>query len=87
MIDKSKSIEEQAHEAFDLRNTFKHDARAAMSDETMARYLDYKYPVPSFEKKLEDKMKRKGLTREEALRDIIKTASKTNIKFDKGVGL
>ena len=40
MIDKTKPLEQQARQAFNLRNQFKKDARAAMSDRAMADRLD-----------------------------------------------
>ncbi len=77
-IDKSKPFEEQVHQAFDLRNKYKHEARVAMSDKETAAFLERKRPVKSFAELLSDKMDRKGLSREEALKDIFETAAKTN---------
>jgi uncharacterized protein with gpF-like domain len=86
-IDKSKPLKEQARQAFGLRNKYKHEARAAMSDELTAKELEKKRPVPTFEELLNDKIKRKGLTEKEALKDILKTASKTNDDVNKKFGL
>lgn len=86
-IDRSKPLEQQARQAFDLRNKYKHNARIAMSDKEMVKLLEEKRPVPSFEHLLEDKMLRKGLSREEALQDIILTSSKTNADVNKEFGL
>ena len=41
------------------------------------RELDITDPNKSFEELLADKMKRKGLSREEAIKDILNTATKT----------
>ena len=71
-IDKSQPFETQVKQAFELRNKYKHSARAAMSDAETAEFLDRKRPAPSFEELLNSKMERKKLTREEALRDILK---------------
>ena len=86
-IDPKLSIEAQAKAAFDLRNLLKRKARVAMSDVETADYLEKKFPIMSFEEKIIDKMERKGITREEAIRDILKTASKTNKNVDKEFGL
>lgn len=87
ILDVNTSLEDQAREAFELRNKYKRQARVAMSDEKTAAFLDSKFPVPSFESKLEDKMRRKGLSREEALADMIRSASTTNANVDKEFGL
>ncbi len=51
-IDRSKSREEQARQAYALRNQYKHQAHAAMWEGTR--------PVIPFDKLLESKMRRKG---------------------------
>lgn len=86
-IDKTKTLEEQARKAFEMRNTFRDEARALMDDKTTARELARKFPSVTFEEMVKSKMSRKGLTREEALLDIIKTSSKTNEKVNKELGL
>lgn len=86
-IDKSKSFQEQVEQAYNLRNKYKHEARVAMSDRETAERLERKKPAKSFDELLQDKMERKKLNREEALRDILETASKTNADVDKEFGL
>lgn len=86
-IDKTKPFEEQVKQAFELRNYYKHEARVAMSDKKTAMMLDEKRPAPTFEKLLKDKMKRKHMTKDEALKDILETASKTNDEVNKNYGL
>ena len=44
-------------------------------------------PNKDFDDMVKDKMERKGLSREEALKDIIETSGKTNKKVDKSLGL
>ena len=58
-----------------------------MEDKETRKFLDEHYPILSFEELLEHKMKDKGLTREEALKDIFETASKTNEEVNKELGL
>lgn len=86
-IDKSQSFEKQVKQAFELRNKYKHEARVAMSNKEKAEELERLRPAPKFDDLLKDKMKRKGLTKEEALQDILITASKTNSDVNKDFGL
>lgn len=86
-IDRSKSLEDQAKEAFEMRNRYRTQARELMKDQETRKELDEVHPNVSFEEKLDQKMKNKGLTREQALNDIIATAGKTNAKVDKSLGL
>lgn len=86
-IDKSKPFEEQVHQAYDLRNKYKHEARVAMSDKDTAEILEKKRPVLTFEQLLNSKIERKKITKDEALEDILKTASKTNKGVNKEFGL
>ena len=58
-----------------------------MSDRKAAKKLMDERPLKSFDELLKDKMKRKGLTREEATADILKTATKTNKDVNNSFGL
>lgn len=88
LIDTTKTIEEQAKQAFDIRNTVKFQAREMMKDVKSRAKLDIKEPIKSdFEEFILSKMKRKGLTREEALKNIVKTSKKSNVKYDRKLGL
>lgn len=78
---------EQAQQAYEMRNIIKHQARVAMSDTETAALLEKRRPAPSFEELIERKMKGKGLTREDAIKDILKTATKTNADVNKEFGL
>lgn len=86
-IDTSKSLEEQARQAFDLRNKYRHIARIHMSDISTAKMLEKEHPSKTFDELLKEKMLRKGLTKQEALEDILKTSSKTNSSVNKEFGL
>lgn len=86
-LDSDLPLEEQAKEAFDLRNKYKRQAREAMSDRENAEKLERLHPVPTFEELLRHKMEDKGLSLEEAIRDIIRTASTTNTNVDDLFGL
>lgn len=86
-IDSSLPMEEQARQAFEARNAIRTEAREMMLDQDTRKYLDKEYPNKTFEELIESKMKRKGMTREEAIQDIYKTATKTNKEINKELGL
>lgn len=87
VIDKTKSIEEQAREACELRNTYRSQARDLMKDQEERKRLDRDYPNRTFEELLEHKIQDKGLSREQAIEDIYNTATKTNSSVNKLLGL
>ncbi|MBU5440301.1 minor capsid protein [Tissierella sp. MSJ-40] len=87
LIDKSKDIEEQAREAHSLRNKYRTEARNMMKDQKTRDKLDKESPNKSFDELIDYKMGKKNITREEAIQDIIKTATKTNKKVNKSLGL
>ena len=86
-IDKSLTIEERARRAFEARNAIRTEARNLMADQTTRRLLDKEHPNKTFEELVESKMKRKGMTREEAVQDVFETATKTNADINKELGL
>ena len=87
LIDRSKSIEEQARQACELRNTFRTQARDLMADQAVRRELDKTDPNKTFEELLKSKMERKNMTREEAVADILSTATKTRKSVNQKYGL
>lgn len=87
LIDKTKTIEEQARQACELRNRFKRQARNLMADQGKRKKLDLTDPAKSFDELVKHKMRDKNLSYEEALQDIIKTASKTRKSVNKKFGL
>ena len=86
-IDRTQTIEVQAKQAFELRNQYKRNARMAMSDMKTVERLEKKRPLKTFEELVQDKMKRKALSRDDAIRDILTTATKTNEDVNKEFGL
>lgn len=86
-IDRTLPPEEQARQAFEARNTIRTEAREKMADKEAREFLDKKYPNKSFEELVKSKMQRKGMTREEAIRDILKTATETNADVNRELGL
>ena len=70
-----------------FKNTYRTQARELMRDQEKRRQLDAEHPNKDFDTLVKDKMERKGLSREDALKDIINTSGKTNKKVDKSLGL
>lgn len=87
LINKSENIEEQAKKAHSLRNKYRTEARNMMKDQNTREKLDKESPNKSFDELINYKMGKKNITREEAIQDIIKTATKTNKKVNKSLGL
>lgn len=87
LIDKNLSLEEQARQAFDLRNQNKVQARDLMINQQERQRLDVDEPIISFEELIENKMQNKDLTREQAIKDITETAAKTRTSVNKKLGL
>ena len=86
-IDPTLPIAERAMQAFEARNRIRTEARDRMADQELRKRLDEEYPNKTFEELVESKMKRKGMTREEAIQDIYDTATKTNADVNKELGL
>lgn len=86
-IDKNLPIEEQARQAFEARNAARDKARKMMTDKETLEMLEREHPNKTFDELVESKMKRKGMTREEAIQDIYDTSDKTNENVNKELGL
>lgn len=87
IIDREKPLLDQAKQAFELRNTYRTQARDLMADQEARKKLDAEDPNMSFEDLLKDKMNRKHLTEEDAIADILRTATKTRKSINKQLGL
>ncbi|UZT82645.1 phage minor capsid protein [Caproicibacterium sp. BJN0003] len=87
IVDKSLSLEGQARQACELRNRYRTQARDLMRDQKTRKALDIEHSNKSFEETVQDKMKRKGISRDEALADIVKTSAKPNKTVNKQLGL
>lgn len=87
MLNPSDDLETQAQAAFELRNMIKVKAREMMSDIQTAQQLSIDKPLPGWEEFIQSKMVRKGKTRDEAILDILISASKTNENVNKMFGL
>lgn len=86
-IDQQKSILEQAQQAHALRNQYRTQARELMRDTNRRKALDRDDPNKAFEDLIDDKMRRKSISYEAALRDTIKSSVKTNKTVNKHYGI
>lgn len=87
VIDRTSSIVDRARQACELRNMYRTQARDLMKNQASRRELDEKYPNKTFEELIESKMRRKGMSFDEAAEDILHTATKTNKTVNKALGL
>lgn len=87
LIDKTKSVKEQAMQACELRITYRKQARDLMRNQKARKELDEKYPSKTFKELVEHKKLKYGLSEEEAYRDILRSCGTTNKEFDKKAGV
>lgn len=90
LIDRAQSLETQARQACELRRGYKFQARELMADQERRKQLDRERPIETFEQILAKKMdpiNGKGLTYEEALKDIALTAATTNPEVNSILGV
>lgn len=87
MLDTTQSSEAQARRACELRNLNRTRARDLMHDQKKRMRLDISDPNLSFEELIVSKMQRKHLTKQEAIEDILRTATKTRKTVNKSLGL
>lgn len=87
LIDRSLTTEQQAIQAHKMRNDNRTHARELMKNQKLRQELDVEYPNISFEDTILKKMQSKGMTRKQAIEDIIKTAATPNKLVNKKFGL
>jgi len=82
-INKEDTLEQQARQAFKLRNFYRSEARKKMRNKKEVKRLERDFPNYTFEKLLSKKLLKKGKkSMDEAYLDIIRTATKTNEEID-----
>lgn len=86
LIDTTKSLKEQAKQAFDLRALHRMQARQLMKDLEAKAELDKRTEL-TFEQLVERKKIKYGLTGDDAYKDIIRSSRTTNKDYDKKAGL
>ena len=70
-----------------LQTKYRTQARELMADQELRRKLDWTDPNPTWEGILRHKIKDKGMSYEQAIEDIYKTATKSNEKVNRNLGL
>lgn len=86
LIDESKTLEEQAREAFDLRNKYKHQAREMMVDQEKRKRLDMEKDK-TFEQLIEEKRVKYGVDGDDVYRQILGSSKRTNKIVNSVLGL
>ena len=87
LLDQTLSLEDKARRAFELRNEYRMQARDLMSNQKLRRELDRDNPNPTWEGILKHKMEDKGMSYEEAIKDIYETSTKSNPAVNRQFGL
>ena len=86
MIDSSLSLEEQAKQAFNLRNKFRTEARELMADRATAKSLYKTDPNWSWEK-IVQKQVEKGLSGDDIYKEIIASSQRSRDAVNKSLGV
>ena len=86
MIDSSLSLEEQAKQAFNLRNKFRTEARELMADRATAESLYKTDPNWSWEK-IVQKQVEKGLSGDNIYKEIIASSQRSRDAVNKSLGV
>lgn len=87
VLDKKMGLEDQAKKAHELRNQYRTQARDLMKDLKARAELDKIKPNLTFEQLLEWKKEKYGLTGDAAYKDIIRSSTTTNKKYDEKAGV
>lgn len=86
IIDKSLSLEQQARQAFELRNQFRTQARELMEDRVLAEQLHKKEPNKTWEEIIQ-RQRDKGFTGDDIYREIIASSQRSRTSVNKSLGL
>ena len=86
LIDTNQPLENQAYQAFSLRNEFRTTARELMYDRTMAKSLYITEPNLTWEE-IVNKQTVKGLTGNDIYKAIINSSQKSRSSVNKALGL
>jgi|GEM_PF-380923 len=86
LIDKNLSLEEQAKQAFNLRNQFRMEARELMADRVLAESLYKTDPNKSWEEMIQRQID-KGFTGDSIYKEIIASSQRSRKTVNKSLGL
>jgi hypothetical protein len=80
-------MEKQARKAFELRNQYRTQARDLMADQVKRAELDISHPNKTWEEIMRHKTVDKGMSYQEAIEDIYRTAAKSNATVNQRLGV
>lgn len=86
LINKNASLEEQARQAFDLRNQFRTQARELMADRDLAASLNKTDPNLTWEQVIQ-KYTEKGFQGDDLYREIVNSAQRSRTSVNKSLGI
>lgn len=86
LIDTLQPLEQQARQAYELRNQYRFEARELMKNQQERKELD-KEKTKTFEQLVEHKKREYGLSGDDIYRDIIRSSGTTNREYDKKAGV
>lgn len=86
MIDDSLPLEQQARQAFELRNQFRTQARELMSNRQLAESLNITDPNLTWEQIIQKQID-KGLTGDDIFKAIIESAQRSRTSVNQLLGL
>ena len=86
LIDRTKPLDQQAKQAFEMRNQFRTQARDAMSDRATAESLMKTDPNMSWEQVV-DKYAKKGFSGDSLWQEIIHASKRSRTNVNKSLGL
>ena len=86
MIDTTKPLEQQARQAFNLRNQFRTQARELMSDRALAESLYKTDPNMTWQQVVE-RYSNRGLSGDSLWQEIINASTRSRASVNQGLGL
>ena len=86
LIDYSQSLEQQAYQAFSLRNQYRTTARELMADRIKAESLYKTDPNRTWEQIIQKQID-KGLSGDDIYREIIKSSQRSRKSVNNSLGL
>ena len=86
LIDYSQSLEQQAYQAFSLRNQYRTTARELMTDRIKAESLYKTDPNRTWEQIIQKQID-KGLSGDDIYREIIKSSKRSRKSVNNSLGL
>ena len=86
LLDKKLSLEQQARQAFELRNQFRTEARELMADRNLAEVLNKTEKNLTWEQLVSKKMQ-EGFSGDELWKSIIESSQKSRASVNESLGL